>query len=528
MAAVKRVLVLGGGFAGVYTAMALEKALGGREDYRITLVNRENYFVYQPMLPEIISGSIGLFDTVSPLRRLLPRTEIQVRDVEGIDLEKKEVVTSPGFKPVAHRIPYDYLVLALGNVTDFRGLTGLTQHALPFKNLGDALFVRNHIIHVLEEAAIERDEALRKSLLTFVVAGGGFSGVEVVAELNDFVRGVAKTYHGIDRSEIKVILLHGGDRILPELTEKLGLLAQRVLNRRGVEIRFKCYLAAATTDEAVLKDGSRIATRTLISTVPSSPNPLVESLPLAKERGKLKVNGKLEVEGADGIWALGDCALVPNGENGFAPPTAQHAVQEAKVAAHNVVSRIRGGESHEFSFPGLGKLGSLGHHSAVAEVFGFQVSGLLAWMMWRTIYLMKLPGWDRRFRTALAWAVDMVLPTDLVQLKIAHSAGVMQEHYEPGQTVFRQGDLGDRLYIIIKGRCDVVRRDGDSERVLANLGPGEYFGEMALLNQTTRGATIQCSEPMDVLSLRKGDFGALVTHLPALRESFETVMENRK
>ncbi len=212
----KRVVILGGGFAGVYTAQYLEKALGTRDDFEILLINRENYFVFQPMLPEVISGSIGITDTVSPIRRLLPRTNIHVRDVESIDLGKKTITTSPGFRPHAHVIAYDHLVLALGNVTDFRGLRGLPEHALPFKNLADALYLRNHLIRALEEAAIEtEDPELRRQLLTFVVAGGGFSGVEVVAELNDFVRGVARNYLGIDPNEIRVVLVHSQDRILP-------------------------------------------------------------------------------------------------------------------------------------------------------------------------------------------------------------------------------------------------------------------------------------------------------------------------
>ena len=195
----KRIVILGGGFGGVYTARYLEKALGRRDDFELLLVNKENYFVFQPMLPEVISGSIGLLDTVSPLRRMLPRTHLHVRDVESIDLANRTVTTSPGFRPHPHVIPYDYLVLALGNVTDFRGMRGLPEHAIPFKNLADAVHLRNHIIRALEEAAIEdHDPELRTQLLTFVVAGGGFSGVEVVAEINDFVREVSRNYQGID------------------------------------------------------------------------------------------------------------------------------------------------------------------------------------------------------------------------------------------------------------------------------------------------------------------------------------------
>src|SRR5215211_2432163 len=193
-----RIVILGGGFAGIYTAMELEKLMDGADDFEIVLVNKENYFVFQPMLPVVVSGSIGLLDTVSPLRRLLPRTDIHVREVESVDLKNRTITTSPGFRPHSHIIEFDHLVLAVGNVTDFRGLRGLPEHALPFKNLADALHLRNHVIRALEEASIETDDPkLRRQLLTFVIAGGGFSGVEVVAELNDFVRGVARNYRAI-------------------------------------------------------------------------------------------------------------------------------------------------------------------------------------------------------------------------------------------------------------------------------------------------------------------------------------------
>jgi NADH dehydrogenase len=250
------------------------------------------------MLPEVISGSIGLTDVVSPIRSLLPRTDLHVRDVESVDLDKREVRTSPGFKPHPHLIHYDHLVLALGNVTDFRGLRGLPEHALPFKNLGDALYLRNHVIRALEEAAIERDDdELRRQLLTFVVAGGGFSGVEVVAELNDFVREVAGQYRGIDASEIRVLLLHSQERILPEMDASLALFAQKLLAARGVEIRLKTRLEAATGYEAILNGGERIPTRTLVSTVPSSPHPLIDALALPKAKnGRVLTSPELRVQ----------------------------------------------------------------------------------------------------------------------------------------------------------------------------------------------------------------------------------------
>jgi NADH:ubiquinone reductase (H+-translocating) len=526
-----RIVILGGGFAGIYAAMELEKAVGRGEGIEIVLVNKENYFVFQPMLAEVISGTIGILDVVSPIRRLLPRTDLHVRDVESIDLEAKVVITSPGFRPHSHVIPFDHLVVALGSVTDFRGLRGLPEHAFPFKNLGDAINLRNHVIRALDEAAIERDdESLRRQLLTFVVAGGGFSGVEVVAELNDFVREVARSYPSIDPREIRIVLLHTGARILPEMAESLAVFAQDILIRRGVEIRFKTGLEAATGDSAILRGGETIPTKTLVSTVPSFPHPLLEELPLAKGKNRrLLATRHLQAEGRTDVWVLGDCAVVPQSDGTPAPPTAQHAVRQAAVAAHNIVATLNGRPLRTFDFKGLGKMGSLGHRSAVAELpGGIKVSGFVAWWIWRSIYLAKLPGWGRRLRVASAWTLDLLLPAELVQLKLGGSRGVTQEHFEPGQDIFRQGDLGDRVYLVMSGGAEVWRSVDGVEGRLARLGPGDWFGEMALLNETTRGATVRCTEAMDALSLPKTEFSVLAANLPDLRRSFEKVMEARR
>ena len=524
----KRVVILGGGFAGVYTAMALEKALGRDTSVEIVLVSRENYLVFQPMLPEVISGSIGLTDVVSPIRRLLRRTELHMRDVERIDLDRKMVVASPGFRPQPHMIPYDHLVLALGSVTDFRGMRGLAEHAYPFKNLVDALNLRNHAIRAIRESAIEHDPAFRRALLTFVVAGGGFSGVEAVAELNDFVRGLARSFPAIDPHEIHVILLHSGDRILPEMAPNLALFAQKILAKRGVDIRFNTRLEAATSDAAILKGGERIATRTVVATVPAFPHPLLEALSLPKGKGgKLKATAEMQVEETTDVWALGDCALVPmiNGE--LAPPTAQHAIRQAGVAAHNILASLRGGKRRTFTFTGLGKMGSLGHRSAVAEVFGIKISGMLAWFMWRTIYLSKMPGWGRRLKVASDWTLDLILPPDIVELRFGEARGVSQEHFEPGEEVFHEGDVGDRIYFVVKGQARVLKEVDGVETPVAALGAGDWFGEAALMNETTRGATIRCEASLDVLSLPKRDFAVLAMNLPELRRSFDHIMEGR-
>lgn len=525
-----KILILGGGFGGVYTAMALEKLLKKDAGVEIALINKDNYLVFQPMLPEIISGSIGILDTITPIRRLCPGTNFYTREVESIDLKKRLVTTSSGIRPRPSYLEYDHLVIALGNVTSFTGDSGLSEHALPFKYLGDALVLRNHIIHAMEEADIERDPEFRQSLLTFVVAGGGFSGVEAVAELNDFIREVSSSFRNINPREIRVVLLHGGSLILPELPDDLARFAQNLLQRRGVDIRLNTRLTGATAEYALLGDGERIPTKTLVSTVPSAPNPLVADLPCKKEKGKIVVTEFLEVPDFPGVWALGDCAWVPDYKSGQAcPPTAQHAIREARCLATNIVATMRDRNKKRFSFNTLGKLAALGHHSAVGEVLGFKISGVLAWLMWRAIYLMKLPRLDRKIRVATDWFLDLILPPDIVQIKTERTPGIGRAHFEAGETIFRQGDRGDRLYIVVDGDVEVVKAETgeQGETVLARLGPGECFGEMALVSDNLRMATVRSCTSVNVLTLDRDAFQSLFAHLPPLRGLFQQLIEQR-
>lgn len=521
---VQRIVILGGGFAGVHTARCLERRLKHQPDVELVLVNQENYLVFQPLLAEVVSGNIGLLDTVNPIRRMLRRTRLYVREIDSIDLAAQSVTLTPGFRPRPDVLHYDHLVLALGNVTDFRGIPGLPEHALPFKTLADAVCLRNHLLHALEEASIETDPEVRASLLTFVIAGGGFSGVEVAAEMNDFLRRIASEYRQIDPAAIRVILIHTGNQVLHrELGAELSKYATDVLRKRGVELILGHRLTAASRDAAILDDGRRIPTRTLVSTVPSSPNPLIDALDVPKQRGRPVVDRNLTLDGHAHVWALGDCALVPMaGEGEFCPPTAQHAIRQATTVAQNIAASLNGDSLTEFRFQGLGKMGSLGHRCAVAELFNrFRFSGFFAWLMWRTVYWWKLPGAARKVRVGIAWFLDLIMPPDTVELKIHDSGGVAQAHFEAGEIVFRQGDLGDALYIILNGEVDVIIDSDDSSEVVAVLTAGDYFGELALLNDHHRSATIQCKTPVDVLTMRRADFSALTTNLPDLKKSFQ-------
>jgi NADH dehydrogenase len=527
-----RILIVGGGFGGVYTAIALETLLAAeirRGEIELGLVSRDNYIVFQPMLPEVISGSIGVLDVITPIRRLCPSTNLYTRTIESIDLRHRSVLSTAGFGSRQHHLHYDHLVVALGNVTTFAGQPGLSEYAMPFKYLGDALTLRNRVIHTLEEADIEQDPDLRRGLLTFVVAGGGFSGVEAVAELNDFVRAAAASFRNLRPDEIRVVLLHAGGLILPELPRSLAEFAQRLLRKRGVEVLLNTRLAGATADAALLEGGDRIATRTLVSTVPSGPNPLVAMLPVKKDRGRILVDAHLEVPEHPGLWAVGDCAAIRDARTGeFCPPTAQHATRQAACAAQNIAATLRGAPRKAFSFKALGKMGSLGRRSAVAEIFGVKLSGFVAWWLWRTIYLMKLPGLDRKLRVATDWTLDLVLPPDIVQLKTERALGVRREYFEPGQVVFRQGDRGDRLYVVTEGEVEVMRTvPGGGEQFLRRLGAGECFGEIALVSDTPRSATVRAVKATNVLAVDREAFQAMFASLPPLRGFVEQLIASR-
>lgn len=523
----KRILILGGGFGGVYTASRLEAILRP-EQAEIVLVNRENYFVYQPMLPEVISASIGLTDVVSPIRRICPRTQLVMREVEHIDLEKRIVTCSPGFRPRRLELPYDYLVIALGSETSFLGMPGMVEHSMPFRTLEDAIKLRHRVIRCLEEADVESNVELRRKLVSFVVSGGGFSGVEVIAELNDFVRRVAHNYPRIPPSEIRCVLVHSRERILQEMDTELALFAQKLLAKRGVELILKDRLVAATSEKAILKSGAEIPAKTIVSTVPSAPPVVLDKLDCPKEKGRLLVDQHLALRGFEAqVWALGDCAVVTTVSGHQAPPTAQHATREADTVATNIAAEINGGDRAAFAFEGLGKLGALGHNSAIAEIFGMRVSGFPAFLLWRAIYLSKMPGFNRKFRIFSDWVTAFLFAPDLVQPSVSPASGFIEQHFAPGEVVFNQGDVGDYVYVIKEGSCEVLRALDGAETKLADLSTGDYFGEMAVLADTSRNATVRATEPTSVLLIPKDDFDKLKKNVPAFGEVFRALAEKR-
>ncbi len=526
----KRILILGGGFAGVYTAMYLDKGMTAseRENVEVTIVSNENYIVFQPLLPEVISGTIETLHCITPIRRLARKATLYTRSIEEIDLVNKTVRLAPEYQPKSIHLKFDELVIGLGTRLNYDLVPGMREHAIPFKYLGDALRLRNEAVGVLEEASVETDPVERRKLLTFVVGGGGFSGVECIAELNDFLHAALKAYPNIRKDEVRCILLQSADRILPELGEGLALYAQKILAKRGVDIRLNVRLKAVSDDGALVqnkatKETITIDAHTIVSTVPSAPHELVTALPCELERGRITVTEHLNVPDWPGLWAVGDCAAVPQKDGIMSPPTAQHALRQAKTCADNILASMRNRPMKVFGFTGLGKLASLGQRSAVAEVMGIRFKGLLAWFVWRTIYLSKFPGFDRQVRIAMDWTLDLLLPRDITQVRIFQPEAVRQEHFHAGEIIFDDGDFGDKFYSIVKGKAEIVK-DGN---VLTTIGEGQIFGEIALIEDSARTATIRAKTDVDVISVARLAFKQLVTHLPGVRGSVEDIMRER-
>lgn len=398
-----RVVIVGGGFGGVAAARRLERIFSREPDIEITLVSASNYLLFTPMLAEVASSALAGHHISTPVRASLPQTRFRRAEVASIDAGTRRVRLEPSSALPAESLPYDQLVLALGAVPNFRGIEGVEANAFTLKTL--------------ERADVEPDAEERRRQLAFVVAGGGFAGTETIAELFDLVRSVRHYYPGLKPEELRFVLVHSGDRILPEIGPELAAYALDKLSARGIEFRLGARIERATADAVSLSDGTELPSRTLVWTAGNQPNPVVASVGAELGRGgAIPVEPTLRVAGADGVWAIGDCAQIPDpdGDGDTYPPTAQHALREGRAVADNVAAVLRGAAPKPFRFRAIGVLVALGHRTAVAELRGRRFSGVLAWAIWRGVYLGKLPGLERKLRVLLDWTLDLFFSRDIV------------------------------------------------------------------------------------------------------------------
>lgn len=426
VASVKHILILGGGFAGMKAAECLQEQLAGDRSVSISLVSDTNALLFTPMLAEVAGSSLEPSHISAPLRSSLRRTNVVRGRVTGIDFERRRVFLDGASAANAgnnSEMSYDHLILALGSVSNYFGMANVEKLAFNFKTLFDAIRIRNHVIDMFEKANREQDPQERRKLVTFVIAGGGFAGVELGGALNDFAHGILPDYRNVGIDELRVILVHARDRILPELSESLAQYAMQQMQQRGVEFRLNTRLVDVRPGAVILSDGQIPAT-TLAWTAGTAPNPLLESLAVAKDsRGAIVVDRTLAVTQCSDVWALGDCAAVSDAASGKpCPPTAQFAIREAQIAANNICAKLQGKPTKAFHFDSLGALCVVGHQTACAELSlpfarsrSVRFSGLLAWLMWRGIYLSKLPGLERKMRVLVAWTLELFFPRDIVQ-----------------------------------------------------------------------------------------------------------------
>lgn len=436
----KRILILGGGFGGVYTARGLERLCKHRTDIEIILVSRDNFLVITPLLFEVCSGAIDARHCSFPIRAFLGRTRFVEATVSGIDLAGKFVqVKSDG---ESAELAYDQLVLALGASTNRVMIPG-SEKAFTFKTLGDAILLRTHIIERFERADVETDPDRKRRQLTFAIVGGGLVGVELFGELTAFADRILSLYKNVKRDEVRFILLQYSDRIMPEIDPKLVDYGTRVLaRRRGAEIRTNTAVRSIEPGKVhVVSGGERgtpdvIEAETIILAAGVVPNPVVSALPVAKDkRGHIMVDGTMRCPSHPEVWALGDCAFVPAPDGKPYPNLAQHALREANVLAQNIVAVFDGRPPRPFVYNTLGMMGSLGHCKAFGQMLGVRVRGVLAWFVRRTYYLLQMPGWRRRLRIMIDWTFALFFRPDIVKISVDSEAALMLRDAAEGTPV---------------------------------------------------------------------------------------------
>ena len=413
----RRILILGGGFGGVYTALHLDRFAGPESGLEVTIVSAENFLLFTPMLHEVAASDLNPMDIVNPLRRMFRHVQFLEGEVDHVDMQTRRVNIKYAAGTKQRELEYDHLVLAVGSENNFFGDANLEWHAVTMKTITDAMLLRNRIIALLENASVETDETARRAMLTIVVAGGGFAGVETIGAVNDFVRGALRWYPNLREEEIRIVLVHPQEVILPELGDLLGRYTQKKLAERQVEIVTNTRVKSYDGGQVDLDKGAPIPASTLIWTAGVTPGKLVRDLPCRKDHGRIVVNEFLEIPDQPGVWSLGDCAWAIDSDTGKPfPTTAQHAVRQGKAVAKNILASLRNEPKEAFRFKMLGQLAAIGQRTGVAEIFGMRFSGLLAWLMWRTIYLMKLPRFEKKLQVALHWTMDLFFPKDLTQI----------------------------------------------------------------------------------------------------------------
>jgi NADH dehydrogenase len=428
----KRILVLGGGFAGIECARKLESYFKRDSDIELVLISEDNFLLFTPMLPQVASGMIETRHIIIPIRTICTKTVFYESRIKNIDPYGKYVTLYGTNEKRGVSLEYDYLVVALGSQTNFFGNQSVENHAYTVKSLNDAVVLRNRVIDMLEQAENETDPILRQSLLTFVIVGAGFAGIETAGEIHDFLLDAKKHYPNISEKEIRVVVLEALSIVLPGFSDKLAKFTKDKLIQRGIEIMLNTIVVSFDGSEVLIKDAANdnktavipaeirsIQTKTLVWTAGVTPVDTIKNSLFKTDRGRVIVNEYLEVPEFPGVFAIGDCSLTINPQtNKPYPPTAQNAEAEAKFAAYNLYATIKGKIKKKIDYMSKGQMAIIGKRTAIAQIYGMNVYGFIAWWIWRTVYLRKVPKFNKRLRIFLDWTADLLFDRDISRLKI--------------------------------------------------------------------------------------------------------------
>jgi len=522
-----RIIIVGGGFSGVECARVLCRSFPAGQA-EIVLFNTENHLVFSPLLAEVAGSSINPMDVVVPLRQLLPRVLCRTEEVKTIDFALNQVAFESD-DGTSGCMTYQHLVLACGNTTNLHVVPGMADHALALKTVGDAVALRSHVMEQMERAEVCADPDKKRWYLTFIVVGGGFSGAEAAGEINDLIRSSVCYFKNFRSEDVTVTLLHSRDQILPEISPKLREFAHRKMEQAGVKILLNARVSIATFEGVALEDGQFIRGGTILCTVGNSSSPLVQSLPVPQEKGRLLTEPDMRLRGSSNVWAMGDCALVINSRDGQpSPTTGQFAERQGKQCALNIVRALKNEPTKPFYFKQLGELCSIGGHSAVADLLGLQLSGFIAWFIWRGIYLFKLPTFARKLQVGFDWAWLLIFPRDLAHVRTRQTDRVSHAHYRPGDFIIREGEPSNSFYVIEQGEVEVTRAAKDlNGEVITILGPGSLLGEKALLNDEPRTSSARARTDVEVLVMGKNIFTQISGALAPLHAALAQTLNRR-
>lgn len=524
----KQILVIGGGFAGVKCAETLRKKLK-RHEADVVLFNSENYMVFQPLLAEVVGASISPEPVAVSLRQMLPGVYCRTEDITKVHLDKScvEFVDDLGHMGSMY---YDHLVLACGSDVNLSMVPGMADHSFPLKTVGDAVALRYHVLRQMENAEICDNVDLRKWYLSFVIVGGGFSGVEVAGEINDLVRSTYKYYRNIPKEEIKVTLIHSRDQVLPEVSSRLRDFARMEMEKAGIKVLLNRRVSCVTPEGVSMADGSMVNGATIVCTIGNAPSEMARMLDVSKEKGRFLTEPDMRVSGTGNVWAIGDCAVIVNDyDKTVSPTTGQFAEREGRQAAENIIRVIKGEQTKPFKFRPLGQLCAIGGHNAVAEFLGMHISGFMAWFLWRSVYLFKLPSISHRLKVGFDWAWEIFYSRDLAHPKGDKTDRVSRAHFLTGDYIFREGDPSTDFYIIESGEVEVLRKSPETgqEVTLAVLGPGNFFGEMSLLDGRNHKASIRARTNVELTVMGKKVFQQISGTLKPFRDFLNEAVRRR-